>query len=72
MALDYAKLQEFDPARLQDLDRRVDDDVRGEVMGRKRNIEEARAKKRKKAAKKARKSLDTQGGSGGGGGRGRA
>ena len=58
MALDLKKLQEFDQARLRQLDRRVDDDVRGEVGSRKHGIEESRAKKRKKAAKKARKSTD--------------
>ncbi|MCC7495356.1 MAG: hypothetical protein IT204_23605 [Fimbriimonadaceae bacterium] len=77
MALDLAKLQEFDPTRLRELDRRVDDDVNGEVLGRKRAIEESRAKKRKKAAKKSRgKGPDSgtgtsSGSGGGGGGRGR-
>lgn len=56
MALDYEKLREFDNARLVELDRRVDGDVNAELAGRKRNIEESRAKKRKKAAKRARSS----------------
>ena len=54
MALDYGKLRDFDNARLADLDRRVDGDVNGELNGRKRTIEESRAKKRKKQAKRAR------------------
>ncbi len=48
MALDYEKLREFDPSRLHELDRHVDDDVNGEVGARKRAIEESRAKKRKR------------------------
>lgn len=58
MALNLKGLQEFDRSRLQELDRRVDDELHSELMGRKRTIEESRAKKRKKAAKKARKSPD--------------
>ncbi len=51
MALDIERLQEFDTARLNELDRRVDDDIAGEIGGRKRAVEESRAKKRKKAQK---------------------
>lgn len=54
MALDYAKLQEFDKEALRELDRRVDGDLNSELNARKRNIEESRAKKRKKAAKRGR------------------
>lgn len=64
MALDLTKLQEFDPARLHELDRRVDDDLKHELDGRKRVIEESRAKKRKKAQKSR-----GRGEGGGGGGR---
>lgn len=59
MALDLEKLRQFDKARLAELDRRVDDEVYGEVDSRKRAIEESRAKKRKKAAKKSRKQSDS-------------
>lgn len=58
MALNLKGLQEFDRGRLHDLDRRVDDELHSELMGRKRVIEDSRAKKRKKAAKKARKPVD--------------
>lgn len=65
VAIDYGKLRDFDRVRLEELDRRVDGDVRGELDGRKRNIEESRAKNRKKAAKRARKSTEQTGGRGG-------
>ena len=58
MALDLTKLKEFDPARLHELDRRVDEDLQHAVDARKRAIEESRAKKRKKAQKQ-RKTADT-------------
>lgn len=51
MAVDLNRLKEFDPSRLHELDRRVDDDLQHELDGRKRVIEESRAKKRKKAQK---------------------
>lgn len=60
MALDYAKLKDFDPSRLHELDRHVDDDINSEVGGRKRAIEESRAKKRKRAQKVRRASESNQ------------
>lgn len=54
VALDLQQLKEYDNARLRELDQRVTSEVNGEVQGRKRAIEESRAKKRKKAQKARR------------------
>lgn len=52
LALNYAKLLEFDGGRLHDLDRRVDNDVNRDVDEMKRAIEASREKKLKKARKR--------------------